>query len=362
MRTLVIGDIHGCFLELEELITKAQLTEEDRIIALGDILDRGPDSKKVFEYFIQANNAITIKGNHERKNYLSYKGEIKPSISQVLTRQEFGENKYQDLISFIETLPPYIELPEAILVHGYLEPNIPLNQQKETILAGTLSAFNYLEKRYPLPWYELYSGRKPVIVGHEDYSGNNTTFIYNDIVYGIDTDCCTGGHLTGIILPDFEILSVPSHRNYWKERKIEAIIAKLSKMTINNISWTETMQLKEQLEKPAPYLEKRLKILDNLSQLINIIENTLDEFYSYIIEKDKQVLRYLEQEEGFSAMPQKKQGSAYSKYIGETPIKDLLHLARMGSLVKESFQNKFKKPSDLIKLARRTKLYYKKLK
>ncbi|MCK4961662.1 MAG: metallophosphoesterase [Anaerolineales bacterium] len=47
MRTLVIGDIHGYYVELQELLEKADLTREDKIIALCDIVDRGPKSAEV---------------------------------------------------------------------------------------------------------------------------------------------------------------------------------------------------------------------------------------------------------------------------------------------------------------------------
>ncbi len=51
MQRLVIGDIHGCYNELMALLDAAALSEDDEIIALGDIVDRGPDSEKVLAFF-----------------------------------------------------------------------------------------------------------------------------------------------------------------------------------------------------------------------------------------------------------------------------------------------------------------------
>ena len=51
MKTFVIGDIHGCFAELQDLLDKAGIAEGDHIIALGDIVDRGPDTPQVLEFF-----------------------------------------------------------------------------------------------------------------------------------------------------------------------------------------------------------------------------------------------------------------------------------------------------------------------
>jgi hypothetical protein len=51
MRTFLIGDIHGCCAELLDLLDKAGLSGDDRIIALGDIVDRGPETPQVLEFF-----------------------------------------------------------------------------------------------------------------------------------------------------------------------------------------------------------------------------------------------------------------------------------------------------------------------
>ncbi len=47
MKRLVIGDVHGCYEELLDLVDRAGLAEGDEIIGIGDFVDRGPDSPKV---------------------------------------------------------------------------------------------------------------------------------------------------------------------------------------------------------------------------------------------------------------------------------------------------------------------------
>ncbi|MBZ0286288.1 MAG: metallophosphoesterase, partial [Anaerolineae bacterium] len=79
MRTLVIGDIHGCYAELQTLLEQAALTSDDQIIAIGDLVDRGMDSKAVLEFFRTTPNARSIQGNHERKHVRSFRGEIAPA-------------------------------------------------------------------------------------------------------------------------------------------------------------------------------------------------------------------------------------------------------------------------------------------
>ena len=49
MRTIIIGDVHGCFTEFTELLEKCEIGSEDRLILVGDLMDRGPKSREVFE-------------------------------------------------------------------------------------------------------------------------------------------------------------------------------------------------------------------------------------------------------------------------------------------------------------------------
>jgi serine/threonine protein phosphatase 1 len=86
MQRLIIGDIHGCWSELQELLDKADLANGDQVIALGDFVDRGPDSPRVLNFFRKQPNTRAIQGNHERKHVRSARGEVKAALSQRITR------------------------------------------------------------------------------------------------------------------------------------------------------------------------------------------------------------------------------------------------------------------------------------
>src|SRR3990167_5157122 len=78
MRCYVVGDIHGCIDELVCLLEGLPLEPSDRLVFLGDYVDRGPDSKGVVSYLIEAQRKgmpemIFLKGNHEDM-FLSYLG------------------------------------------------------------------------------------------------------------------------------------------------------------------------------------------------------------------------------------------------------------------------------------------------
>ena len=51
-RRIVVGDIHGCYDELMELLEKVGIGDDDRIVSVGDLITKGPKSKEVLELFM----------------------------------------------------------------------------------------------------------------------------------------------------------------------------------------------------------------------------------------------------------------------------------------------------------------------
>jgi serine/threonine protein phosphatase 1 len=209
VHTLIVGDIHGCYAELLELIAKVQLAPTDRLISLGDIVDRGPESVRVYDFLRHRPNTIVLMGNHERKHLrqtLSY--------SQEIVKLQFGD-RYPEFIEWVAQLPYYFETDEAILVHAALENELPIESQREDVLCGCTAGEKYLEKQYGnIYWSQIYSGNKPVIFGH--HVVGEEPMIVEQRVFGIDTGACHGGRLTGLILPSFEIVQVQAAQDYWQ--------------------------------------------------------------------------------------------------------------------------------------------------
>ena len=78
MHCYVIGDIHGCLDELRYLVEGLPLESGDRLVFLGDYVDRGPNSKGVLTYILDLQKTtdlelICLKGNHEDM-FLAYLG------------------------------------------------------------------------------------------------------------------------------------------------------------------------------------------------------------------------------------------------------------------------------------------------
>jgi len=82
-KVFAVGDIHGCFEPLKEVIEQSNIDASDTVVFLGDYVDRGPQSKDVIEYLIQLKtrfHVIYIMGNHDflcaTKAYLIFQRRI----------------------------------------------------------------------------------------------------------------------------------------------------------------------------------------------------------------------------------------------------------------------------------------------
>jgi len=320
MQTLVIGDIHGCYDELLSLLDKAGLTEDDSIVSVGDCVDRGPDSPAVLRFFQEKPNALLIMGNHERKHVRADMHEVKLARSQKISKIQFGET-YSDALAFMRELPLYLDLSNALVVHGYFEPGLPLSQQRATVLCGTMGGDKHLRALSDRSWYELYDGDKPLLVGHHNYSNTDQPFIYQDRVFGLDTDCVTGRALTGLLLPSFKILSVPSRANYWAQ--IQRV-------------YPETKTL---LPPASKAIEWSAEDEESLSHLIGVI-----------IQRANAILLELHSEPEFVSLPARKQAKQFSTKAGNGIYEALLHLARLNQLNSISARKVLKSPSMLYEL------------
>jgi hypothetical protein len=310
MRIFIIGDIHGCFIEMQRLLEKADLTDDDRIIALGDIVDRGPETPEVLKFFRTQPGTSSLMGNHERKHIHSLRGELQPAISQRITHQQLGET-YPGAVAWMESLPLYLDLPEAILVHGYLEPGIPLQGQRERVLCGTMGGDLYLRTNYDRPWYELWDSEKPVIVGHMDYLRTGEPFIYQDRIFGIDTGCAHGRSLTGLVLPDFRVISVPSRGDHWA--------GLLKRYRMEKSTMAAVVRSKTDFSQPW----------DEDS------ERSLGLIVEFVRAESHRLLTELENTAGFQQLTPRQRAKAYAEMVSEFPADALFHLARLGKLSTE---------------------------
>ena len=93
-RTIVVGDIHGCYDELMELVEKVGLGDDDRVVSVGDLITKGPKSREVLELFMTDARFTTVIGNHDLALRRKWNGEdIELKQAQKDTHKELKGEK-----------------------------------------------------------------------------------------------------------------------------------------------------------------------------------------------------------------------------------------------------------------------------
>lgn len=209
-RTIVIGDIHGCYDELEDMLTAVGFAAEDRLISVGDLITKGPKNRDVLERFMSDPQFSAVMGNHDLALRRKWNGEkVKLKDSQKPTNQELKKDK-ERYLSFLNSLPFMIDLGTHLVVHAGLRPGVALQSQTSEDLTELRSMGKDRAARDGTPWYDVYDGEKVVLFGHwpaaEPRRGKRAI--------GLDTGCVYGNELTAYIIETGEFKTVPARRRY----------------------------------------------------------------------------------------------------------------------------------------------------
>jgi diadenosine tetraphosphatase ApaH/serine/threonine PP2A family protein phosphatase len=209
-RTIVIGDIHGCYDELEDMLTAVGFAAEDRVISVGDLITKGPKNREVLERFMSDPQFSAVMGNHDLALRRKWNGEkVKLKDSQKPTNKELKKDK-ERYLSFLNSLPFMIDLGTHLVVHAGLRPGVALQSQTSEDLTELRSMGKDRAARDGTPWYDVYDGEKVVLFGHwpaaEPRRGKRAI--------GLDTGCVYGNELTAYIIETGEFKTVPARRRY----------------------------------------------------------------------------------------------------------------------------------------------------
>jgi hypothetical protein len=209
-RTIVVGDIHGCYDELMQLLDKVGFQQSDRLVSVGDLITKGPKNREVLDLFISDKRLSTVIGNHDLALRRRWNGEdIKLKASQKETHKELKAEK-DIYVPFLNALPFIIDLGTHLVVHAGLRPNIELYSQTTGDLTRLRTLGRNRESQEGTPWYHVYYGEKTVLFGHwpapEPRRGPKAI--------GLDTGCVYGYNLTAYIIETDEFVSVPAARAY----------------------------------------------------------------------------------------------------------------------------------------------------
>ncbi|MGD2127112.1 MAG: metallophosphoesterase family protein [Desulfobacteraceae bacterium] len=202
-RIFIIGDIHGCLEMLKRLMDKIDWDpDKDRLIFLGDYIDRGKDSRGVIDFILEiskiAHSVECLLGNHESilldflegRDYVTFflNGGAATLNSYRLAHHIEGEPLIPEgHLSFLKSLRKWIELEDYYVVHAGFRPGVDLENQ-------TLEDLLWIREPFIFSEYDF---GKRIIFGHTPFS--EPVMMENKI--GLDTGAVYGNKLTCLELP-----------------------------------------------------------------------------------------------------------------------------------------------------------------
>lgn len=229
----IIGDVHGCFNELNALFAALDYVRdvdgiwrspEGRLpVFIGDLVDRGPASVAVVDLamrMVEHDAAFCVAGNHDLKFERYLGGEPLPMLYGLdTTVAEFAretDDVRQRTHAFLGSLPGQYVFDGGRLVVAHT--GLPAHQHGiDTPDVRHLAAYGThedsvdprdLEKRHP--WLVDYTGAAHVVYGHTPV----LEAVWRNRTIGIDTGCVFGWRLTAMRWPETTLVSVPAERVY----------------------------------------------------------------------------------------------------------------------------------------------------
>lgn len=215
-RTLIVGDVHGCPQELDDLLADVRFDpSNDRLFLVGDLVARGPDSRGVVER-VDAYKGVFVRGNHDEK-VLSWwriaraKGagaadaKVRLSDRHRFVVEQLGDDHFERL----DAAPLVLPLPEhgLTIVHAGVDPRSTPEASSEEVLLTVRSIDDHGEPTKKLldrPWARAWRGPRQLVFGHDA----RRNLQLEPYATGLDTGCCYGRKLTAILLRESEALPV----------------------------------------------------------------------------------------------------------------------------------------------------------
>ncbi|MBB6049268.1 polynucleotide kinase-phosphatase [Armatimonas rosea] len=228
-----IGDVHGCYDELQALLGKLGYDEAGghpenrRLVFVGDLVDRGPKSVEVASFVMEAvaaGRALCVPGNHDDKLKRALEGKkvtvnhgLEQSLEQIDALPEAEREAFKArFIAFVESLVSHLWLEDGALcvAHAGIREDLigrASRAVREFCLYGDPTGERD-ERGLPIrrDWAADYSGKTNVIYGHTpieraQWRGNTIN---------LDTGCVFGGQLTALRWPERTIVGVEAKASY----------------------------------------------------------------------------------------------------------------------------------------------------
>lgn len=204
MRTVVVGDVHGCAAELDALL---QAAGPDRVVLVGDLFTRGPDPVGVWR-IVQGHDAVL--GNHDDKLLRELRAPKGGAVGRVVRALDRADRAWR---AWVRALPLFLDVGRYCVVHAGLHPS---GDRERTTREMALTM-----RRWPDDspgnrfWWELYEGEQAVLYGHDAARGHRRIEHGGaPFLVGLDSGCVYGGRLTGWLVEEERVVQVPARSNY----------------------------------------------------------------------------------------------------------------------------------------------------
>lgn len=230
-RTIIIGDIHGCYEEWEQLLKKVRFdSRQDRLILLGDLIDRGKDSYRVFQRAVELREEmqerfVVLKGSHE-KMLLDDSKKIKDRILWCLvgkgaTVRSFRSNggALKDCADWFRAWSvPYYEAEDFQCAHAGVKEENPADNEEYTLFMdhrwvkrnryhGKLTITGHIHLKEPA-WYDGTGGKGQMLSYQQRMS------LPQEGTICIDTGCAEENKLTAMVIQEKQFyLECVKYRN-----------------------------------------------------------------------------------------------------------------------------------------------------
>lgn len=232
----IIGDVHGCYDELCELLEKLGYIvnqEQDivyaphqrKVIFLGDLVDRGPKIVKVLKLvmnMVKKGQAYCVLGNHDGKLQRKLRGsnvQVAYGLEKTVEELEREPEEFiQEVRQFLDHLVSHYVFDEGKLVvaHAGLKEKLHGRESAKIREIAMFGPTTGKVDEHGLPirvnWSEQYKGNAMVVYGH---TPQVMPRIVNNTI-NIDTGCVYGGRLTAFRYPEQEIVDVQAKAIYYE--------------------------------------------------------------------------------------------------------------------------------------------------
>lgn len=211
-RTIIVGDLHGCAQEFDDLLTLLRYAQGvDRLVLVGDLVARGPDSAGAVDR-AASYGAEAVRGNHDEKVLTWWRTSQRVGrrrASQLVPLSERHEQVVRTLrpehFELLDSLHWTLPLPShgILVVHAGLDPSRAAEESSRDLMVSIRSVDDdgvATRKLTGTPWARVWPGPAHVVFGHDA----RRNLQLETHATGLDTGCCYGRALSALVLDQNE--------------------------------------------------------------------------------------------------------------------------------------------------------------